>query len=236
MKLVLVLVMAGVVLSPARAGDFVIQKATGDVSVRHGVMEQWTKVAVGDVLKPDDTMKTGKRGSVVLVAQTPKETTAASGRITLPPEVIVDLSDIRELSQEELMLKLTMEKVRASSYQWKSDELHIPNAAVVHGANEGDAGTLTENDPEIGLLQWNGAKVLYSNGYYSTCVLKAMEIFRLYPSVGATFENRLLVADALEKANLRGEALSEYGALSQMPGLTPEQQSMLQTRMRPLQQ
>lgn len=236
MRLVLVLVMAGGLLSPARAGDFVIQKATGDVSVRHGVTEQWTKAAVGDVLKPDDTMKTGKRGSAVLVGQVPDGTTAASRRITLPQEVIVDLSDIRDLSQEELMLKLTMEKVRASSYQWKSDALRIPNAAVVHGANGADAGTLQENDPGIGLLQWNGAKVLYSNGYYSTCVLKSMEIFRLYPSVGTTFENRMLVADALEKAALRGEALSEYGALSQMPGLTSEQQSVLQARMRRLQQ
>jgi len=31
------------------------------------------------------------------------------------------------------MLKLTMEKVRASSYKWKEEELRIPDAAVVHG-------------------------------------------------------------------------------------------------------
>ena len=131
-------------------------------------------------------------------------------RITLPPEVIVDLSDVRELTQEELMLKLTMERVRASSYQWKNDDLHIPNAAVVHGTDRATGAALADNDPQSGILLWNGARVLYDNGFYSTCALKAMELFRLYPSVGAKFENHLMAAEALEKASLRGEALSEY--------------------------
>ncbi|RPH36909.1 hypothetical protein EHM92_03730, partial [bacterium] len=117
----------------AQAQDIVVQRLQGEVAVRHGVTEVWTHVAVGDVLRPDDTMKTGKKGTAVLSA--PFKSSGAVKRITLPPEVIVDVSDVRELSQEELMLKLTMERVRASSYQWKSDDLHIPNAAVVHGTD-----------------------------------------------------------------------------------------------------
>jgi hypothetical protein len=176
-------------------------------------------------------MRIGRKGQAVLVAEVGEGKSITAKRITLPQEVIVDLSDIRELSQEELMLKLTMEKVRASSYQWKTDELHIPRAAVIHGANQGDGAPLPENDPQIGVFQWNGTKVLFANGFYSTCVLRAMEIFRLYPDVGTRFENRLMVADALEKANLHGEAMSEYGALSQMPGLQPAQSALLKSRM-----
>jgi hypothetical protein len=216
----------------AAGGEIIVQKIRGDVSVRHGVTEVWSRVAQGDVLKPDDTMKTGAKGSAVLVT-TAAGNSGARKTITLPAEVIVDLSDIRELSQEELMLKLTMEKVRASSYQWKNEELRIPNAAAVHGSDLSPS-VLKESDSAIGILQMNGARVLFDNGFYATCALKGLEVFRRYPTLGTEFRNRLLVAQALEKAELRGEALSEYGALSTMDGLTPEQQGVVRAKMQAL--
>jgi hypothetical protein len=221
-------------VSLSKAQDIVVQRLQGEVAVRHGVTEVWTNVAVGDVLRPDDTMKTGKKGTAVLTA--PVGSTGSVKRITLPPEVIVDLSDVRELTQEELMLKLTMERVRASSYQWKSDELHIPNAAVVHGEDRSGGAPLADNDPQSGMLQWNGARVLFDNGFYSTCALKAMELFRLYPSVGAKLENHLMAAEALEKASLRGEALSEYTAMLQMEGVSAAQQATVKERIAALKQ
>jgi len=216
-------------VSLSKAQDIVVQRLQGEVAVRHGVTEVWTNVAVGDVLRPDDTMKTGKKGTAVLTA--PVGSTGSVKRITLPPEVIVDLSDVRELTQEELMLKLTMERVRASSYQWKSDELHIPNAAVVHGEDRSGGAPLADNDPQSGMLQWNGARVLFDNGFYSTCALKAMELFRLYPSVGAKLENHLMAAEALEKASLRGEALSEYTAMLQREGISAAQQAVVKEKI-----
>jgi hypothetical protein len=216
----------------AQAQDITVQQLQGDVVVRHGVTETWTHVAVGDVLRPDDTMKTGKKGSAVLA--TALKSTGGVKRVSLPPEVIVDLSDVRELSQEDLMLKLTMERVRASSYQWKNDELHIPNASVVHGADRSSGAPLADNDPLSGTLQWNGARVLFDNGFYSTCALKTMELFRLYPSMGAKFENHLMAAEALEKARLRGEALTEYTGMLQMEGISAAQQAVVKERIEAL--
>ena len=213
----------------ATAGEIVVQKMQGAVSVRHGVTETWTKVAPGDVLRPDDTMKTGKKGSAVIVV--PSSTAGASRTVVLPGEVIVDMSDIRDLTQEELMLKLTMEKVRASSYQWKSDDLRIPSAAVVHGADKSSNLNLSESDPATGILELNGAHVLFENGFFATCALKAMEVFRLYPPLGKEFRDRMMVAEALEKANLRGEAVNEYGAIATLDGITSEQQALVHTRI-----
>ena len=208
----------------AHGQNVVLQKARGDVTVRHGVAESWNAVASGDVLKPDDTMRTGTRSSAVLVVN-------ATKRIALPPEVIVDISDIRDLSQEELILKLTMEKVRASSYQWKNDEMNIPHAAIVHGYPHAPPGTLPENQQKVGTLEWNGAKVLYDNGYFSTSALKAMDVLRRYPALGDNFENRLLVAEALEKAKLHGEALHEYVVLSQSDRLTDTEKTFVKNRI-----
>ncbi len=211
--------------------QIVVRNVRGDVSVRHGVTDAWMTVAVGDVLKPDDTMKTGKKGSAVIVATLPDGETISTKKITLPSEVIVDISDIRHLTPEELMLKLTMEKVRSSSYEWKSNDLHIPNAAVVHGADRAPAGRLPENADQTGILSLNGTHVLYDNGFYSTCALKAMEVFRLYPALAQRFADRMMVAQALEKADLKGEALNEYASILQLPGLSAEQQAAAKARL-----
>jgi hypothetical protein len=218
----------------ATAGEIVVQKMQGAVSVRHGVTETWTKVASGDFLRPDDTMKTGKKGSAVIVVPSSIANAGTSRTVVLPGDVIVDMSDIRDLSQEELMLKLTMEKVRASSYQWKSDDLRIPSAAVVHGADKSSDLALSESDPATGVLQLNGAHVLFENGFFATCALKGMEVFRLYPPLGKEFRSRMMVAEALEKANLRGEAVNEYGAIAKLDGITTEQQALVHSRIESL--
>jgi hypothetical protein len=141
------------------------------------------------------------------------------------------MSDIRDLSQEELMLKLTMERVRSSSYQWKNDELNIPNTTVLHGTDESSHQGLTEGNDESGILELNGSRVLYDNAFYSTCALKTMEVLRRHPALGGVFENRLLVAQALEKANLSGEALNEYGALSSMQNLDASQREIVRSKI-----
>jgi hypothetical protein len=216
------------------AGEIVVQKTQGEVSVRHGVTEVWVRVSPGDLLRPDDTMKTGKKGSAVIVLRPSPETGGTQKTLALPGDVIVDMSDVRDLTQEELMLKLTMEKVRASSYQWKSDDLQIPNAAVVHGEDRGSGDAMRASDPATGVLQLNGAHVLFENGFYATCALKGLEVFRMYPPLGKQFRSRLMVAEALEKANLRGEAVNEYASIAKLDGITTGQRNLLHDRIEAL--
>ena len=229
MKRVLVVCLALGAVS-AFAGDIVVHRVNGDVSIRHGVTEVWARVAAGDVLRPDDTMRIGRKGSAVVTAETEH---AGRKTMTLPAEVIVDMSDIRELTREELMLKLTMEKVRSSSYQWRNEELHIPNAAVVHGSNAAPAG-LKEGDIGTGMFQLNGARVLFDNGFFATCALRGLEVFRQFPALGTDFRQRMMVAEALERANLKGEALSEYGTIAAFTTLTPEQLARVNGKMESL--
>jgi hypothetical protein len=211
------------------AGGITVLKSTGDVKVRQGVTEVWNAVASGDELRAHDTMRTGRGGSAVLGVHLDAD--GSTKRITLPSQVIVDISDIRTLTQEELMLKLTMEKVRASSYEWKNEDLQLPNAAVVHGENRGTQGDVAENDHQIGEFLLNGTRVLFDNGFYATTVLRALEVFRMYPALGSVFNHRLLLAQAMEQASLRGEALAEYGSLLKMDGLSTAQQQLVQGRM-----
>lgn len=215
--------------SQSLSEEILVQKIQGDVSVRHGMTETWIKVRVGDVLRPDDTMKTGKKASAIIVTRS-GEGNPVEKKIMLPEEVMLDISDIRDLSQEELMLKLTMEKVRASSYEWKNAEMNVPNTRVTHGPDKSPSAPAESDDLQVGTFQWNGTRVLYENGFYPTCALKAMDVLRRYPLLKERFENRLLVAEALEKANLRGEALNEYVSLSSEQ-LTPDQQEVVRSRI-----
>ena len=211
-------------------GEVIVQKVRGDVRVRQGVTEVWNRVAPGDILKPDDTMKTGPKGTAVILVPAGSHEKSPR-RITIPPDVMVDISDVRELSQEELMLKLAMEKVRSSSFQPTDNGLKIPNASVVHGTNKEGGPALSENEIAVGVLQINGTRVLFENGFYPTCALKAMEVFRLFPRLAERFGNRLLVAEALERVHLKGEALDEYGAILKLPGLTAAEESLIHARM-----
>jgi len=208
----------------------VVQNVRGDVQVRRGVAESWIKVINGDVLRPDDTFRTGVKGSAILVTSIG---TGDKKMLTIPGEVIVDVSDVRELSQEELMLKLTMEKVRSSSYEWKNNEMNIPNTTIVHGTNQRSRTTNPLSD-EAGKFQMNGTRVLFSHGFYSTCALRAIDVLRRYPDLAMDFENRILLADALDKASLHGEAMNEYVALSQSFHLTPTQASYVQQKVEAL--
>jgi hypothetical protein len=231
MKTTLLMLVIGLLASGASATDVIVRKVQGDVSMRRGVEEVWIEVAIGDVLKPNDTMRTGRKSGAVLVAPVLDSENSAMKTITLPSKVIIDMSDLRMLSQEELMLKLTMEKVRASSYEWKKNEMNIPNTTVVHGMNRAPSSPRGEEELDVGVFQLNGTRVLYDNEFYATCALKSMEILRLFPPLKDKLNHRLIVAEALEKLNLRSEALNEYVALSSLEGITNEQGAMLRGRI-----
>lgn len=225
MKNVCLTLMFFVVVS-AHAGEIVLQKIHGEVFVRHGVTESWISAKQGDSLSPDATIKVGTKGSAVLIAR--------NKQVTLPPEVIIDMSDVRDLSQEELMLKLTMQKVRSSSYQWKRNELNAPNITPVHGSDKSMETSLVENDTTEGALLLNGTKTLFNNGFYSTCALKTLEVLRRFPLLGSRFEYRWLAAEALERSSIKGEALTEYIALSNTKLLTQEQKSKVSAKIEQL--
>ncbi len=210
----------------AVGGEYItLQKIQGEVSVRPGVTETWIKARSGDLLKADATVRTGQVSSALIVLS------PTNKRISLPANVIVDISDIRDLTQEELMLKLTMEKVRASSYEWKNKEMNTPNTTINHGDPKDKKESLAESNTELGILQLNGTRVLYQNGFYSTSALKTLEILRQYPPLAAQYKNRILVAEALEKANLKSEAMNEYVVISSLPNIRKEEKEFVQSKI-----
>ncbi len=232
MRILICAMILGLSVTAANSTEIVVGRTKGDVTVRSGVQETWHPVKPGDKLKPGDSMKTGRGASAVLLVV--MDDSKSQEKISIPADVILDLSDIRKLTRDELILKLTMERVNTSSYEWKNSELQIPNATVVHG-QQPKQDAMQDADEQAAVLRMNGTKVLFKNGYFSTCALRGLSLLGRFPSLGESFENRYMVAESLERSDLRGEALNEYIALSSMDGLTADQQRLVRssiTRLR----
>ena len=203
--------------------DIKIVAVKGDVQVRRGVNEQWLPAASGDVLKPEDSMKSGKKSSAVIVID-------GKNKIAVPELVIIDCSDLRKLTQEQLLLMLAMESVRSVPTERRQDELTIPRTTTIHGESQEAITPTTPTHSKAGFLQLNGTKVLYSQGFYATCVLKAKEVFRLNPDLMNMIEMRFMVANAFERMELNGEALGEYRSLTR-GHLTSQQRSLVEQKI-----
>jgi len=215
------------VYASASAGIKIVS-VKGDVAVRHNVQEEWTTLSRGDVLQAEDAIKSGKKSSITFLVDGVK-------KIVVPELVVLDLSDIRSLTQEELLLKLAMEGVRSAPPNPQNEnDLTIPQTTTMHGweyAGEEDDPPI---DPGFGMLELNGVRVLYQNGFYATCVLRAEQLFRLNALLRDRVDSRLLVASAFEKVSLRGEALREYRAIQKM-NLPPAKQALVDSKVRQLQ-
>jgi hypothetical protein len=195
----------GLLVMPLIAGDFTVKAVKGNVEVRKGVMEEWKKVRVGDPLKPEDSMRTGPGSTATIEADKRK--------LTIPEMTILDISDVRQLSQEDFLLKLAMQNILAVPPR-ERDELSIPSATVLHGDNASKTNTPVFPDTKVGEMELHGARVLFENSYYATSILKSKETLRTHPELKANFDARLTVATAFEKMKLNKEAVTEYSLLA----------------------
>jgi hypothetical protein len=190
---------------PLLAADFTVKAVKGSVDVRRGVMEEWRKVKVGDLLKPEDSMRTGPGASATIEIEKRK--------LVVPELTILDISDVRQLTQEDFLLKLAMENILAVPPR-EQEDFAIPSATVLHGENKSKTDLTVLTDGNVGEMQLHGARVLYDNSYYATSILKSKETLRTHPEVRSNYDARFTVAMAFEKMKLTKEAITEYSLLS----------------------
>lgn len=199
------IVIAGLLAVPLRAGEIVVKAVKGSVEMRKGVTEEWRKVKVGDLLKPEDSMRTGPGSSATIEADRRK--------LHIPEMAILDMSDVRQLSQEDFLLKLAMQNILAVPPR-ENDDLSIPSATVLHGANASKTDAPVYTDTKVGEMELHGVKVLFDNSYYATAILKSKETLRTHPELKSNFDARITVATAFEKMKLTKEAVTEYSLLA----------------------
>ena len=224
MKTFIQLLVLTVIVSSMTRADLRVSAVKGEIYVRHNVQEQWVRVAVGDLLKPDDSIMSGGKSSATINIDNVK-------KVVVPELAIIDCADLRVLSTGDLLLKLAMEQVRSLPNGAKGKELQIPRTTIVHGESKGvRSQPVSTPNPVAGSLQLNGTRVLFDQGYYATCILKTKHVLRLHPDVEKKTEARLLVASALENLRLEEEALNEYNTLKS-ERLSPRERVLVEKKV-----
>lgn len=218
MKRIVTSALLGLFAIPVLANDFTVKTVRGTVEVRRGVNEEWKKLKAGDILKPEDTMRTGKSAAATIES--------VNKTLSVPELTMIDISDVRNLTQEEFLLKLAMENILAVPER-EENETILPSTTVLRGSNKekefgGDVRPL-----EVGTMQLQGARVLFDNAFFGTSILKTKETFRTYPELKSNYDARILTAQAFEKMRLTNEAVAEYALLAK-EHLTPAQQKVVQ--------
>lgn len=209
------------------AGEITVKRVKGTAEVRHGVSEAWTKLKAGVTLGPESTVKTGKNSSLTILVE--------DRNVIIPGRTLMDLADLREMSQEELLLKLAEADVRVAPSRDGSDDTVIPNTTVVHGKNKALPEITASNQKEFRDMEVRGTTLLYKYGFYPTCILKAKQTMVYYPELKSRFEYRCMIAQALEKMRLTGEALGEYISITKEK-LSPSQRKSIEENIRRLKQ
>jgi hypothetical protein len=197
----------------------------GNVYVRHGVEEKWGRIAAGDMLKPDDSIKLPENSGATLSVN-------EKSTLKIPERVILDLADLRQLTREELLLKLAMEQVRSVPARERGG-FAVPRTTTVHGSDRGTVPIAKPGNLDDGLMRLGGARFLYTGKFFATCILKVKEIFRVWPELSGKSEDRIMVARAMENMNLKGEALAEYMRLAGERNM-PDQEKELERKIEQL--
>jgi len=184
-------------------GQLTIEHIEGEVHVRHGVAEEWTEVSVGSILRPEDSIKTGRNAMAVLRRD--------DGTVyRVPAEAIVDGSDFRGMDRDELLLRLAMEDMLSVPDRIDEDR-PVPRTTVLHGSPR---RRVDEDTAEVDLMsarfRINGARFLIDQDYRGTAVLKIRETLRLYPEGEYRIGAMMLAAESLESMELYEEAARYY--------------------------
>lgn len=197
---------------PSLAGIKIVS-LKGDVTVRRGAAERWVTVALGDALRPEDSIRLGEGADATVVLE---DGPGTGKKVRFPAMVIVDAADLRNITRTDLLMKLAMEDVRSAPTPTRGGG-DMPNSTpktTTTRAGDRDPGPTrnAEGGMENG-MRLNGAKVLHENGYFGPCVLRSREILRIEPELARRFDARILMADALEKMDLKQEAYDAYKSL-----------------------
>lgn len=181
-----------------------IERVSGEVKIRRGVDESWHSTSAGVWLDEVDSIVTGENGAVVLVLPD-------GSRFSLGARAILDIADLRKVSEQELFLYLMSRKVQEIEPHEQKTRLKVGNVHVVHGEDKTDSLLVSseESTGEWRLLK-NGARDLYRQAYYTNTILKVTKILARYPGVADCGELHLYLGRAFEALNKPGQAIDAY--------------------------
>ena len=182
-----------------------ISGISGEVKVRRGVEENWQRAAAGMLLEEIDSILTGEAATVTL--ETQDGTTFRLGSYA-----ILDIADLRKITEREMFLYLMSQKVNQIPARPEKAKLRVGNVSAIHG--ESKSGTARNKSAPDESQSWkqetNGTQALYEQGYYPNAVVKLHKVLAKYPNVEDCGEIHFNLGRAFEALNKSGQAIDAY--------------------------
>ncbi len=205
-KFIVVLILTLLIFSLAQSGEqalYVVKKLKGEAQVRHGVKENWEKISPGDTLKPDDTILLNKSAYIEI------ESNGISFKSN--GDIIINISDLRRLSKEELLLQLAFEEMK-NAPEKKMEKINTKSTGI-YGTDIAGQKTEFKTRANQSKLWVNGVKALFQNGFYETASIRAKSLMLKFDELKDNIELAIIIATSLEKLEIYGEAISEYNKI-----------------------
>ncbi len=179
---------------------------TGEVKVRRGVEENWQRAGAGMALEEIDTILTGEAAMVTLETQD-------GATFRLGSFAILDIADLRKITEREMFLYLMSQKVHQIPERPEKAKLRVGNVSIIHGAQAEAARNKPAPDAAQSWKQeTNGAQALYDQGYYPNAVVKLHKVLAKYPDLEDCGEVHFDLGKAFEALNKSGQASDAYKA------------------------
>lgn len=179
-----------------------IVKLQGDVKVRMGLDEVWQTASSEMILKNIDTILTGERSAVTLKL-------SEGITFTLGSQSILDIGDLREITERELFLYLTAEKVKQIPNPG-SPKVRIENVSVVRAENKSVGNQPHKQSSHFWRYEVNGAKALHDQKFFPNAVIKLMNILKKYGHIENGGLVNLYLGQSFEALEKNGRALDAY--------------------------
>jgi len=181
-----------------------IRQMEGDVRIRRGLEETWMPAEIGMILKSMDTIFSGEASKVVMELED-------QSTFTLGGNAILDISDLRRVTERQLFLFLMSQKVEGLNVPESPEKIHITNVSVVRGSKKQaepiHVPLLKKRDWS---LEANGARALMTASYYANAVVKFYKILNRYPSLEDQGEIHFCLGQAFESLKESGRARDAY--------------------------
>lgn len=178
----------------------------GDVRIRRGVEEKWQAAAQGMLLEEIDTIMTLEGAEVVL--ELGNRTT-----FRLAGNAILEVADLREITERELFLILMSEKVGKLAPRSEKVPLRIGAVSSVRGApfQNSERGE-TQVGPQLWRMEANAAQALQSQNFLPNAAMKLHRVKEKFPARQDCGEVSYELAQVWENLRQTGRARDEYQA------------------------